>query len=151
MSSYNENWIGDRTFGFDRDCESVSMKPVMMDLLREAFAIAVVDSIDPDLITDARRIEIFRNPQCVTEEEWWGISPRVLASNIGIRLWGSGSHTVRGVYTGNATVKETYNACVSNTEGGGVDSFVADMRGADMDARPLDSPHDLIDGEAHNE
>jgi hypothetical protein len=139
-----ENWIGDRFFSGSRPSEEVSMKPLLSAALDEAFHIAVVDSI-PDL-TDERRIAIFRNLHCMTDEEWGRIDPGALRRNIACRLWGSGGWTVRGVYSGNANKREVFEACIANTEANQIDDVVGALRGSGLDAKPISSPDDLASG-----
>ena len=100
-----ENWVGDRFFSGDELEQTVSMKPLMMLLLREAFWIAVCDSL-PDATVERRREICSGGTLVISDEEWAQVSPGVLSRNIGIRLMGSGGFTVRGVYSGNATDAE---------------------------------------------
>lgn len=136
-----ENWIGDREFAGDKRGEQVSMKPLLAAALEEAFRIAVVDSI-PEL-TDERRIAIFRDIHRMTEAEWGSICPTALRQNIACRLFGVGGWSVRGVYSGNASAREVFEACVANSEANPIDDVVGDLRGVGLDAKPISSPDDL--------
>lgn len=137
----HENWIGDREFDGDKQGEQVSMKPLLAAALEEAFRVAVVDSI-PEL-TDKRRIAIFRDLYCMTQEEWGGISPGALRQNIACRLFGPAGWTVRGVYSGNANNREVFEACIANTEGSKIDDVLSHLRAGGLEAEPISSVDDI--------
>ena len=123
-----KNWIGDEFFDGDNPRESVSMKPLLGKLIQEAFRIAVLDCI-PDL-DDNRRVAIFRDIYAVTEEEWQSIDPGALCQNIGCRLLGTGGWTVRGVYSGNASTREVFDATIANSDINETDQFAAGLQRA---------------------
>ena len=133
-----ENWIGDRFFDGDEDCQPVTMAPLLHKLMQEAFCIAVCDSID---VTDERKVEIFRDIYRITEEEWQSMDPMALANNVFQRFMGGG-HTVRGVYGGNANPREVFDACVANKEGS-VDHVANFLSEQGLEVTPISSVEDL--------
>ncbi len=131
-----ENWIG------DRKCEPICMKPLLSAAMDEAFHIAVVDSI-PDL-TDKRRIEIFRDIECMTAKEWGSINPSTLKHCIFIRMFGNGNSTVRGVSSGNASNREKFESCISNTEANKADDIIYVMNKNGLNGKKFISPDNTV-------
>ena len=125
-----KNWIGD-VFRDGPDVgppeDQVSMKPLLLKVIEEAFRIAVVDSLLPEA-TDERRVKIYRDIYAITEEEWGSIDPSALAKNLCNRLLGSGGWAVRGVYSGNASAKDVFDATMLNQDENQTDNFVSDLR-----------------------
>lgn len=120
------NWIGDTFENKPGQDTQVSMKPAIASLLNEAFKIAVCDCL-PD-IDDARRIKISCDIYQITEKEWMSIDPGALSQNIMVRMFGIGGFTVRGVYAGNATPQQNFDACVANKDQSDVDNFIGEFR-----------------------
>ncbi len=122
-----KNWIGDRFFDGDTQAEHVSMKPVISKLLKEAFRIALAESI-PD-IDDERRCAIFMDYYKITDEEMCRMDLGALCQNIFVRMFGTGGFVVRGMYNGNASPQESFDACVAKPDITGMEDIEEFLRG----------------------
>jgi len=111
------NWIGD-VFSNDIDADDprVSMKAMLSVLFDEAFRIAVVDSIDPDLIDDAGRCAVYKDVYTITKEQWASIDPMALSKNTRNRFIGVGGWEVRGRYAPNCTPREVFDATIGGPD-----------------------------------
>ncbi len=121
-----ENWIGDRFYGGDRQCESVSMKPMISKLFAEAYRIAVIDCI-PD-IDDKRKCELYADLYKLTTEEWASIDIMALKQNIICRFIGTGGWSVRGVHGANSSAREVYEHTMPFDERNEADDFMNQLR-----------------------
>lgn len=109
--------------------------------MREAFGIAVADSI-PDL-SDERAVAIYRDIHALTDEEWALVNPTALCQNIACRFMGYGGNTIRGVYSGNVSLRETFDACVRNDAENETDRLMGGMRAEGFSVTPIGSVEDL--------
>ena len=114
----------------DEDCRewgrgSASMKPMLAVVLKQALHWALIDSAavyDPENAdcTDGTRLP---TPE---EREAWGwsinaiplahIGPDALAQNLAVRLLGSGGWHIGGLYAGNASPREVFEASIDRPD-----------------------------------
>ena len=115
---------------------NASMKPLLSVVLRQALHWALIDSAavhDPDNAdcTDGTRIS---TPE---EREAWGwdmyaiplghIDPGALAQNLAVRLLGGGGWHIGGLYSGNATPQEVFDASIDRPDRDEVSEIAFDL------------------------
>lgn len=109
----------------DHPDNPLSLKPLLAVAIHEAVAWALVDSTDPELAGDlvaditgkddrySRTRAAWRlNPHLIPAEVLASIDPGALAQNIVIRLLGPGGWETGGVYHGNTSPQQTFDALV---------------------------------------
>lgn len=103
----------------------LSLKPLLAVAIHEAVAWAIVDSTDPELAGDLladitgkddtysrTRARWVLDPHSIPAEALASIDPVALAQNITIRLLGRGGWETGGIYHGNASPQQTFDALV---------------------------------------
>lgn len=102
----------------------LSLKPLLAVAIHEAVAWALVDSTDPELAGCTESFvngdDNFRktragwvlNPHTIPAEALASIDPSALAQNICVRLLGPGGWDAGGIYHGNASPQQTFDALV---------------------------------------
>lgn len=102
----------------------LSLKPLLAVAIHEAVAWALVDSTDPELAGCTAsfvngddnfaktRASWVLDPHSIPAEALASIDPTALAQNITTRLLGSGGWETGGIYHGNASPQQTFDALV---------------------------------------
>lgn len=123
-----------------------SMKPLLADAVAESVKLALIDSacipLEPEDERPDNYVSIGDAERCPTpaEREAWdadpstippivlaGISPRVLARNVAVRLLGTGGWQIGEMYTGNASAREVFDASIARPDRAVVDEIAFDL------------------------
>lgn len=124
-----------------------SMRCLLSVAVQEAVTLALIDTARPRdangqdrFWTDDEKLAMRRNIYAMPDEALGNMDPGALARNVACRLLGTGGWIVGGVYAGNATPREVFEATIERPDRSFVDELAFDTLAA------FQAPDDEDDG-----